>query len=98
MKLILADVFDLDREEREAVEIAQSWKVFSRVSREVSHSITQIAGMPQGTNVFEEVGLGSREDDAFHPSPVGDLVELNRIEEASLAWLHPPSCHQSACD
>ena len=54
--------------------------------------------MPQRTDVSEEVGLGSREDNAVHPLLVIFAVYQDRREKASLTGSRPPSSHQSACD
>ena len=43
------------------------------------------------------MALGSRPDDAVHPSLVIVVVDRDRREEASLAGPCPPSSHQNAC-
>ena len=48
-------------------------------------------------DVFQEVGLGSGEDDAVHPSLVVSAGNEDRSEEASLAGTRPPSSYRSAC-
>ena len=54
--------------------------------------------MKQRTDVSKEASLGSREDDAVHPSLVFVLTDHDRREEAPLAGSGPPSGHQSARD
>lgn len=62
VKFFSTDTLEIDFFEGKATEIVYSWKVFSGVLREVSHStlgfdIQITEAMPQGTNIFEEVGL-----------------------------------------
>ena len=101
-KVFLADVFDPGIIQRVVTDFAQSRKVFSRVPCEVSHfmlgSDMQETAIPQRTNIIEEANLGSRVDDAVHPSLVVALMDRDRREEASLAGSRPPSRHRSACD
>ena len=76
-EIFFAVVFEHDFEQREAVEIAQTWKVFSEVLGEVSHSISIVQTIRERMNMVEKVSLGSREGDTVHPPPVIALTNLN---------------------
>ena len=97
-----ADVFDRNIDQFEAVEVVYSGKVFSRIPWEFSHWVplpeAPSAPILQRTDIFEEVGFGSREGDTVHPSLIISVVYRDRREETSLAGSHPPSIHQSTCD
>ena len=54
-------------------------------------------GEAQRADVSEEVSLGSGTD-AVHPLLVGFFADLDRREEAPLAWSCPPSSYQGARD
>jgi len=72
MEFSFTDELNRDTDQAEAADIVESGKVFSRVLWEVSHPV---AGFDhpsevvlQRTDISEEMGLGSREDNAVHPS------------------------------